>query len=514
MGWSDAFIDQISGPGPYYPRYTLERLAIPGFDTFGTDVYFSSHNEWGFAQQLTPNGNSYRAGDIELRDWSSRLGELTLGYRSSVDLRRQVARGQLMQCKLGFSGWAVGRYEPIFTGLVSSVDRVGQDWTVTMRSAGSAMLSRLTSSGSETSLFWDLTETEIVGFLGYIPGVTTAFEVGSVTGLAKESGGKYLVFVTGDNGDQYFLEVTAYESTVNGFRLTGLTDGILGTAASNAAVGNKVKLCAYVDDDPISAARKLLLSTGLGTNGQWDTLPANWAAGIPQEAVDDDDCDQTALLVGPSGDTTMRWQVYSSDPVDDGLAWFGSVFNPGGIFLSERQGRLTVRAAVDINDLSSSQSSPPTAAIVTDADLVSIDRYETWDSAAAVEYGRVSYRPIGPSGTVAYSRTEQIDSKPSVEVIPHPMEYIGTNPSSWGISLLDRLANWYQRIPEILEITCRGWRLAQLAPGDVVMVDSRYFLSRTGITEARMLVLQVTPAWWGCSVQLRLAHIPTTAAEW
>lgn len=89
-------------------------------------------------------------------------------------------------------------------------------------------------------------------------------------------------------GVQYLLigqEVISYTgATSNTF--TGCARGQLGTAAAPHSTNDTVNGFYVLQDNPLNLALKIMLSTGNGTNGPYDVLPANAGLGIDRTLVD------------------------------------------------------------------------------------------------------------------------------------------------------------------------------------------------------------------------------------
>ncbi len=406
MSWSANFISKMSSRR-CRPRFLLETVDGSDFEPGVGTVGLSSHLMAGYTQALTSVGNSMGAGRLQIGDWSHTTSELTLGFRGSVDIRRSVARGLLMQLRVGFPGWPAGDYEPVFYGHVQSIDRSGDDWTITLRSVVASLVSRMTQDVDDTALFSSLGTSTLN--TAYVDGVSTVIQVASAAAAEKEggAGGAYLLQVYPDTGDPFFVIADVLDTTPVGYdEFQTLTTGILGTVSASASMGAQVKFCAYIKDSPTRAARRVLMSTGSGLNGLYDTLPFSWGVGIPQHLIDDDDCDRTKAIAQPTGFASSKWYVYSVETQDDGLSWLQGVLGPAGLVLCERQGQLTIRAV-----------SPPYQAqydtkIVNDTDIQRIDIHQTWDTSTPVEFAY--FLITAAASTFGTAVGEDLDSRPPV----------------------------------------------------------------------------------------------------
>ncbi len=501
MSWSPAFLGKLEGRR-LRPHFLLEAVEGSEFQPGVGTIALSSHQMAGYTQGLGAIGNSVSAGQVQIGDWSTSVSEITLGYRGKIDIRQSVARGQLLKLRVGWPGWAPGDYEAVFVGHVQNIQRSGDDWTITLRSIVASLISRMTQTLELTALFCDVAESTLASGYTAIAGVgASSVVVVSAVDSEKETGGDRLLQIFPDTGEDPFFVVATF---LAGSTFTVDTAAILGTTCFTSAAGSRVVYCAYVHDDPVDAIRKIMTSTGAGSNGNYDTLPRSWGVGIPTNILDNDDMDLTQAVVKPTGVVTPVWEVYSTEAQDDGLAFVQGVLGPAGMLLCERQGKITVRGVNPSNvrfyDVER----------VTDADIISIDRQETWDSGTPLEYGYLSAQT--PNGS-ADADGEGLESRPASAARYLYLDYIEDDANDWRDSVLERCTPWSTRIPEIVEIRCLGLRLAKLTACDCVEISSRHFKTRDRATLPSLMILSVETDWWGGTVRILAAYHPPTAAE-
>lgn len=504
MGWSANFLLEIN-KRIYSPRFLLETVNDVEFKP-GSGLALSSHPTAGYRTAITLEGSRVAAGQLSVGDWSYSVPEVTIGI--DTDVSQLVARGQLLVLRVGWPGWSPGDYEPVFYGHLQSVDRSGDDWTLTIRSILASLVSRMTSEAVDIQLFGDLASSEVAS-AAYVAGAASIrVDNGSTAELEGGAGAKYLLQVFGDDGEPFFLLADALDTSPVGYDRFDLnpTTAILGTTAAAAAIGQEVRYCAMVYDSPTRAVRRFILTkNGDSVNGLYDTLPPNWGLGIPMECVDDDDIDITKAIVAPASAPTSKWYVCSAEPQDDGLSWIQSVLNPAGMFLCVRQGLLTIRAVSPCDRRQYAMS------VVNDRDIQSIRRHERWNTATPVEYGFLSV--TAASSTFGSNDSENLDSRPASGEYAIDLDYVHDDDTAWEVAVIDRLLPWYTRLTEIIDITCIGLRLAFLAPGDLIQLDTRHVRTRDRATFPMFFLLAVDVDWFEGTVSMIAAYHPSSPNE-
>lgn len=140
----------------------------------------------------------------------------------------------------------------------------------------------------QNNVIWDLQVTDLTNFedqqiFTAVTSLTAPITDADVT-LTVDSTAKF----PASTGDVCYLriddEVIFYTGVTN-TTFTGCTRGVLGTVAAahdeDADVSNFIKLTG----NPLTMALQILLSTGDGTNGPYDVLPACVGLAIPQQFV-------------------------------------------------------------------------------------------------------------------------------------------------------------------------------------------------------------------------------------
>jgi len=496
VSWSGEFEAALKASN-LQPRYLLESVAAPGFHPLGGWLTVSSHNVGqGYDQILASQGHRVSAGTLTPRDWRCTLAQATVRL---IKLPQFLpARGQLVQLRMGFPGWSISQYQPLITGHLQGLQRDADGgYTATIRSVLGA-LSRQTTITAQGSLFYALPVDPTTLAATYTAGDAT-ITVASSTGSARETGEEYMIEVTPDSGDPFLVTASALAANV----YTVATAGVLGTSDASAASGNAVRILAYVADHPVNVARKVLLSGTLGNFGDanYTTLPSSWGVGLPDEVVDHVDCDET-ISSDPST-AALAWNVHSATPQDDVYGWLSSVLSPGGYFLADHHGQVSVRAGRSPTDHSYEEG------LVYDRDVVAVVSHQLWDPGQAVEYGQIT---VASANLTEATTSETLITRPAAADARYELPFVGTNPSTWRQRIRDRLGPWVLRVAEIVELDLLGWRHAGLAPGSGLALRTRYVQGRMS-GDPPWFVLQCEPDWFGASTRVVAARVSDQTDE-
>lgn len=459
---------------------------------------------------------------IQLPDWSSTIG----GARVSVigDLRSvipRIARGQACILQVGISGESSSAVSYLDLGIftIAQVTRssLAEAYEIELRDATALLGSRITKVATQTGLFSGLVSTTSAS--NYTVGDST-LQVTSTTGFRRETGGSYMLRISPANGDEPFY-LTATGTATGPVRFTGVSStGQLGSTAVHTVSGATVEEIAYISDHPAAVAAKILCSTGTGTNGPYDTLPALWGYGIPSYLVDIPDLRLTITRTNPAG-SPDTWQVWADQEEGDGLGWLMGVLSVGGFWITLRQGRYTVRHAWNGQRPSTtymqSTAVVPAAAVIDESQLAADGPHgwSAWSDDLNEEPGTVSV--LHGSGSSGVS--EAVTSLPAIDRIQYDASrWIHSNGTNWAASIADRVRNWILRCPEVLTITTIGLGHAALCPGDRVDLTTSMLHGRTaamvpGYNQVRAMVCAVTPDYTGHKVTLELWIHPLVADE-
>ena len=117
-------------------------------------------------------------------------------------------------------------------------------------------------------------------------------------------------FASATAGEFYIIindEVISYTGKT-GTTFTGCTRGELGTTPAAHSNSDRVKNFVVLQDNPVNIMLRILTSTGLGTNGAYDDLPASAGLGIDEDdvAVTSMEAERDRWLLG----FTMKFELF------------------------------------------------------------------------------------------------------------------------------------------------------------------------------------------------------------
>lgn len=504
MSWGAAFLSAIAAPAPGRLAVLIEGFD-PGPDWQTAAWIVSSHLGLPGAQILCRGGWQQAGARIAPRSWAASVGSLAFRIARDPDVLRRMARGQLVRVRVGPVGWPAGALEVVGVYQLWSLQsqRAGVD--VVCRDLLGALASRLSTDTDKISLFQDLTTTGPTTTASYSPGAGS-LTVSSTTLFRRQDdgGGALRGAVRITDGSTSFIRFwTAKTPTV----LTVDTASYnLNEPDSAASSGAGVAEVAFLDDHPLTAVRRILLSSGTtGFRGDYDTLPETWGYALPRWAVDEADLAEGAARTQPASGSA-DWTIYAEESQADGIAWIESWLCQGGYALTARQGALTARPIL-------APTAKIAAWVLDDREIVEVIAWEAWDPSGS-EAAALSVRGATGSGGVAeQTAIEAPATLPAeAEALLDVGVFVSENAAAIRVEIRNRVAIWYQRTPERLRIRLGGLRLAAAAPGDLAELTSRVLRGRTGAyLRTRALIVEVAPDWLGGWVTLELLIAPEAA---
>jgi len=528
--WSGEFIDRIGQAtrDPIFLVRGIQSLA-PDSLSYGdimTAVNMTSSGAYA-GLPIQQNGVRVQGAQVSPRSWSSSVGGFevdvlpgepwqrkeNLFADPSLNLVQKLPRGIWAELKMGFPGWSEDRFQTIASGQLYNITGGPQTYRVQFRDLWSSLRSRPTTSGHNYTLFNLRGKATATGPIaaGDLP---VLFNIGFP--MEKEDSGSGadtgLFMVTSGTSVGYY---TYTGIDLGGNQLTGCT--FFAGDSFIIASPDQIRACFYVGDHPIDFVHKLLVSTGVTPApgvASFNTLPKTWGYGIPERLVDSENMKLYKTMSSPTTGTA-DWRIWTDSFQPDGLSWIQSVIQSGGYFMTQAQGTLSVRCALNMTPVLSNAPALLTDGVtITDEDIMQLVSYEAFDASTPVEYRASSFAYDGnvdSTTPASVQSTENVLSVPALRATERQYPFASLNSGNNLLTLRDRLAQWDHRICERFVFECAGWRLAVLAPGDVVNISSRVIESRGHnhtLDNQVGIVTQVSPNWQGSSVRIGVVFLP------
>lgn len=496
-GWSQLFIDALDAPSLTI-TYRLRRLAVsqePGLPFEAVAV----------APQL---GGSR----VVPRSWRSTIGSWSVDILGDPSAAlAALPRGTIVE----LLATAAGHEERIAVGQVRNLRGLPPRLRVEVLELLSVVRSPLDVTSSTARMFGNVSATT-----NAISGETImsgTYDVLSTTGFQKETGGNGAILVTPTAGAPYYRLWSS--SAATSFTIADpTTAAVMGTTDVGCGLNDPVAEVGYVSGHPCDVALKVLTSTGAGTNGAYDTLPDQWGLELGVDLVDANDIQALKSVVTVSSGSYL-WQVPVTAEVTDPMSWMEALLAPSGLWLTTRQGRLTMRAAHD----PSGTWSPyiDTGVVIEDAEVVSIDDYEAWCGEHDVEWNTCNVTTFNGTSVGRTDGTQTATLPSGYTTTKDVSAFVFANDNAIRGDVQNRQAAAELRIPERLVLTTRRRSRAGLASGDRVVLNlvSPRVASRAaglgngvtgGFQSRAAMVMGVSPNWARGTVQLHVCIYPET----
>lgn len=212
------------------------------------------------SQKITPEEGKSSIGTIE-------FGALDRNDRVTALLASAIRKKQV-ELWAGYDGIDESKYIQLATNLVDEI---------TMGEA-------LTEYIFKTSDLQRSIKTKV--FKSKVTSLTAQLNAGATTATVADTTA-FLTVVHPSLGTCGYIRIDneIIKWTAKGGTSFTIARGQFGTTDAQHASGAEVKEVIVFQEHPIAIALKVLLSTGAGTNGAYDTLPSHWALGIAAALV-------------------------------------------------------------------------------------------------------------------------------------------------------------------------------------------------------------------------------------
>ena len=285
-------------------------------------------------------------------------------------------------------------------------------------------------------------------------------------------------------------------------------------SADTAGDNDPLEFLPWISDNPIDIALQLITSTGTGTNGAYDTLPAAWGMGVPVAYLDLVEIERTRDLYLPG----VRGQtIIVEDGGFDLREWLQrEVFRPFGCFpLTKLGGLYSIRSFGFPTPLELAGS-------VISWGHNKLVEAPSWDSNADAVIGEVKYDFNHNPLTGKYTQTERLVFAETSELysgvygeqaIPSTLLRDGTareayrnafvmplsplgNGRAWAQSRIAWWGAWFSRPPPVWSAKT-SWEQIGAEPGDYVLLTFSggpdIATGSLGVTDAVCTISQKRP---------------------
>ena len=517
MSWSATFIDDLERM-PSDPIFVVHFLEFPApasgsaSSTPGKELKLSSISGYG---DVTGMGMAVSVGGSNLRpvDWDYTTGTASVIFHgeTSWPITYYVRRGQVARILMGFQGYSLSDFEPIFIGRVNNISGSPPSWVIDFFDATSLLQNRWGQGSVIANGFGLFADAENATTLDVNYTATdTTLNVASHANLNKPAAHAGMVKITPSSGDEFYLTYTGTGSgTLTGVSATGKH----GTTAVNAVSGYAVTNVPFLRAGPLAMYERILISDGSGAAATVhpNLLPAAWGYAVAEEFVDIDDIrTQAACIALSSGSYTLEWKVTEIQTAP--WRWLFDQLVSNGLVPVVRQGMFSLRAIQD-PDLPTVR----TGITITDRDIADI-RWTAFHPDVSAEYQAVQVKDhlSGVSGSISATYTFPVEYQKLYDL--SDQTWPGNSANIRG-NVFDRVEYWGTVIPYKLELDCGGLRLAQLCPGDLVKITSDHIRAGLGTEEdddwgsRNAMVLGVSADFIAGMVSLVLAVIPIGDAQ-
>ena len=461
--WSNAFIDSLDRSSKSI-RYTLRFLPSHNNFTLGNaktlglygDIVVGEADVVIDSARITPQRWSVNFGGFSITlhgDLTSMhvngfrrgaIAELWMNRGSAIN---RVAIGQLNSVAGGQGIWQLE-----FTDLLNA-----------MRSRASVQLDKLD--------FWynaGLQATATANFT--FTGAGGALFVSDTSIFEKKAGKDGLLKIT--DATHNAVDYWTY-SAVAGTYLTISSTGNYPSLASHDHVhsGDPITALAWLNDRPDYIFASLVMSTGAGTQGYFDTYPASWGFGINfnPNLINKSDMDfQYNLWKTGSGNHRFSLVLEESGNIHTFLDSCLSC----GMWAVFKEGSISWRCAVNPNTVSSLHVSMA----INDSDIINIQDHQIYSQ--SVIYGKSAIRIYNNASRqyeIKVFSGQTIKTLPASRQIDrdHSLIYELTTPDQDVQALADlaRLYDWDSQNYEELTISVKE-KFARLVAGDIIIITS------------------------------------------
>ena len=412
---------------------------------------------------------------INIRTWRTSIGGLRVslsGANVAQFIAKAIPRGMLAEFKVGFAGFDYDEYETcgiyMFKGLSGSENNWSMDFHDLLSAfqapdnpALSAQFYKEAGTTTEITSAWSTTD-------GTLAADTTDFD------KDDSSGARGLIFCSPSDGDPFYLKWTSKTGSAFTVVNANVIDTTRVTLAgpSGGNPGDTITSVGYVFDSVPDVAHRILFGGLAGAT----TMPTNWHMNLKYATHNVNRADFNRWRSKwINFYTQFKADFITAAPLENPFRGLESFLAAFGAWLVVKEGGLSWRFVQQIVGGPSFSAKECAEYVITDDDIVQEDTYQLFHPDAPVEYFQVRH-----AGSTAYNEGT-IKTRPGVFRLDRPSrdavfndDTATANQANASANMRFRLSPWYHRIPDQMSLTLKGWRFAELVPGDVVTLESDY----------------------------------------
>ena len=530
MGWHTDFKDRLRLGGE--PSFALDFLSP---DLFQSD--YLSEPRYVLHSHAGPSGSEHIPHAIEgmsgagqrvnVRSWTSSIGGLRVrlsGVEVAQFVARNIPRGMVAELKVGFEGMDFDDWETVGLYSLQSISGARNQWSIEM----SDLFSILQAPDKVTlsAQFYKgagVSTTVAVDWNNATATASTTLQVADASDFNRDGSADHrgLLYCQPSSGDPFYLKFSA-ATTSPAHQATIVPVNAIGTTRANLASGDTVTPLGYVFDSVPDVAHRVLFGGLAGSS----TMPENWHMDLKYDShlVNRTDLNEwrarwLSLYANFSGDFIV------SNPLENPFRGLEEYLSAFGAWLVFKEGGLSWRFVQGLVDVGTAGGMLPAFDVadyvITDDDIEREDTYQRHHPDAPVEYFQINF----PSGNWS-DDGRPVVTKPGVFRLNHDSvnrafddDVLTSNRTNATTNLKRRIGPWYTRIPDQMNLTLKGWKFAEVVPGDVVSLESQYIrdLITGGAADhyfsdyhegTNYLVTGVDVDWSGFNTSIQLTTLP------
>ena len=472
MSWSGDFVAALSAPS-VTPIYRL-RFWGPSTNAVGQDVTIYSNKG---PLRIGASGPRIQGTSVVPSRWAVSFGGFDLELVGDIrPYKDQFNKGSLVILECSFIG--LSPFEVIALGQLDQISGFRGVYRAVFKDILSAFQSRIDARYS-TSIEYNkmfFTAARFAQVSSNWSTGTTTLSVNNASVFEKMTSFDGVVYCVPSSGDPFYMRWSSADTSANTLTLTTGNASHPSTAsASNLSIGDKVYNAIRIVGTPYSFLARLVTSTGTGTNGPFDSMPANWTTGaaVPYAMYDQADAQATSAYLKPSSGSFYNWDYVANAPLDNGLRTIMNQLANAGQWPVFRQDSFSWRGCTD--PTGQFDDVPPIVATIRDRDIIEIESHIMHDPSLAAVYGSTKLI-YDVSGNAETSTQATVRTLPAQGQIVRDMGAIydaGGDEEKMAEGDIKRLKIWdlyqWSRLTLRLRLS-----FAVLVAGDVVRISSAY----------------------------------------